>query len=98
MNEARYFKAPWSQWLVIMSAIASVLCVGLAFVLHLRVYPLAPLGFLSVLMLFIALMPVACLFFRSRDTPWKTARCVFGEDGEVSAEKFALGPGESENF
>lgn len=42
MNEARYFKAPWSQWLVIMSTIASVLCVGLDFVPHLRVYPLAP--------------------------------------------------------
>ena len=63
MSASRYFKAPWSGLLIVMSIIGTVLCVGLAFVPQLRIFPLAPLGFKSLLMLFVVLTPLACLFF-----------------------------------
>lgn len=63
MSGSRYFKAPWSRLLIVMSIIGSVLCIGLGFVPHLRIYPFAPLGFISVLMLLVVLMPLGCLFF-----------------------------------
>lgn len=63
MESALKFRAPWSKLLIWVSTITTLLCLTLGFLLHKQMFPFAPAGVVSILLLLFTALPLLAFPF-----------------------------------